>query len=329
MDLFNIDSSNLEEIIFETKRLRNVFANKEKKLHLDFTLPHPVISKSDIFTERVGNFYITHYVMNFNKDVICKINQAVENVAFYFIKKGEMIDVNKNVRFLGNTFNAMFMQEDYEGKGFYPKNTDDEAISLHLPKWYFEEIAKRYPERFEAFFSRYEKGESFYLSSKGQSISVAMHQMLLQLENRRLMGNCSEMYADAKMLELLDLLFPLQTDKSDRIQLHCKTYADREKIKEAGNILLSNHHHPPTIRALSLQVGINEKKLKYGFKEVFGNTPYGYLFEYKMDLAKRYLLDSDKVIAEIGFLCGYDSPSHFSTAFKRYFGVSPGKMREN
>ena len=99
------------------------------------------------------------------------------------------------------------------------------------------------------------------------------------------------------------------------------------KIHEARHILLSDICNPPSIKELSLQVGINEDKLKKGFKEVFGMTVYGTLYHHKMQLAKQYLLDSSLLINEIALLCGYNYVSHFSTAFKRFWGCTPGEMR--
>ncbi len=77
-----------------------------------------------------------------------------------------------------------------------------------------------------------------------------------------------------------------------------------------------------------MQVGVNPNVLQAGFKAMFNNTVYGYLFEHKMQLATQLLQDTHKPIAEIGLLCGYDYPSHFSTAFKRRFGVAPLSIRK-
>jgi AraC-like DNA-binding protein len=74
-------------------------------------------------------------------------------------------------------------------------------------------------------------------------------------------------------------------------------------------------------------VGTNECTLKNGFKMLFGTTVFGYLFDCRMKLAGRYLSDTDKTIQEIAGLVGYEHPSHFSTAFKRKFCVSPQQYR--
>ena len=54
---------------------------------------------------------------------------------------------------------------------------------------------------------------------------------------------------------------------------------------------------------------------------------FQYLFDFRMNLAVHYLLDTSLPIADIGVKLGYDYQSHFCTAFKRKHGVSPMEFR--
>jgi AraC-like DNA-binding protein len=47
-----------------------------------------------------------------------------------------------------------------------------------------------------------------------------------------------------------------------------------------------------------------------------------------MELAKRYLLDTDKTAREIAFELGFSSPQHFNTAFKKAFQITPKNIRK-
>ena len=55
---------------------------------------------------------------------------------------------------------------------------------------------------------------------------------------------------------------------------------------------------------------------------------FKYLFDHRLRLAVLYLLDSDMTINDIGIKLGYDYQSHFCTAFKRKYGVSPIEYRD-
>ena len=93
-------------------------------------------------------------------------------------------------------------------------------------------------------------------------------------------------------------------------------------------ILENNLEAPLSLMELSRTVGINDFKLKKGFKEVFGNTVFGYLNELKMNRAQLLLLNNDLSVAEIARLTGYKNPTHFTAAFKKKFGVLPGSLRK-
>jgi AraC-like DNA-binding protein len=91
--------------------------------------------------------------------------------------------------------------------------------------------------------------------------------------------------------------------------------------------LLANANNPPCLTELAKIAGINEFKLKHGFKEVFKNTVFGYLSDYKLMRAKELLADNSKNIKNISDELGYSSVQHFSNAFSKKFGISPGKAR--
>lgn len=331
MDFFRLDQKDLQEYLFDMVELRETFYSQKNTFSTDFNLTKSRVGSYHLHTRREGAVYITDSKAFFNRNIIAKANGGIDNIMFYFIKNGNMLsdDPNGGAELLveSNSCNVLFMSEDYKSEGIYGKDTMQEATSLHLPVSYFEELVHRYPQMLEDSFLRYQKGESFYLMEKYQKMNPQLRYILSQLENSHLIGNSKEAYLDAKVLELVSILFAPSSQPLQCGNLHCRTSADYDKIHEAVHLLLSDIHNPPTIRELSLKVGINEKKLKYGFKEVYQNTVYGYLFEYKMQMARKLLLDTDKTTSEIAQLCGYDYASHFCTAFRRKFGTSPQMLR--
>jgi AraC-like DNA-binding protein len=107
----------------------------------------------------------------------------------------------------------------------------------------------------------------------------------------------------------------------------CYSPKDYDKLVYAKEIIEQQFLHPPSLRKLALMAGTNECKLKNGFKTLFGTTVFGYLFDYRMNLARQYLLGTDKTIQEVADAVGYEHQSHFSTAFKRKFRMSPQTFR--
>jgi len=67
------------------------------------------------------------------------------------------------------------------------------------------------------------------------------------------------------------------------------------------------------------------KKLKDGFKQIYGDTVFNFLLNYKMELA-RDMIESQKYnVSEISDLVGYSTPSHFIAAFRKKYGTTPKK----
>jgi AraC-like DNA-binding protein len=147
---------------------------------------------------------------------------------------------------------------------------------------------------------------------------------LNQLFNVRLSDNANRLFYQGKILELLALYFSEKKPNKES----CPFLNDQDtvrKIKNAKEHLLKNIDSPPRLKELAKFAGLNEYQLKAGFKEIYGNTVFGYLLDHKLDNA-RFLLDSKKYqVAEVAYRIGYTNPSHFIAAFRKKFGVTPKK----
>ncbi len=73
---------------------------------------------------------------------------------------------------------------------------------------------------------------------------------------------------------------------------------------------------------------VSSSHLNRLFKAELGVTIKSYIRNARVDLAKSLLRDSDIPIAEVGFLCGFFPPSHFTRAFSQTAGCSPKQFRD-
>ncbi|PZA13776.1 AraC family transcriptional regulator [Rhodopseudomonas palustris] len=99
---------------------------------------------------------------------------------------------------------------------------------------------------------------------------------------------------------------------------------DRAKILQAQNLIGSSYHLDWTIAKLARHVGLNERKLKEGFRHVVGNSVHAYLREVRLEAAARLLLDGESV-TQAALSVGFESLSHFSKIFAAAKGVSPSR----
>jgi AraC family transcriptional activator of pyochelin receptor len=86
----------------------------------------------------------------------------------------------------------------------------------------------------------------------------------------------------------------------------------------------ASHIHIPM---LADRAGINEFKLKVGFRELFQTSPYQYRLRLCLERAKELLEVTDDTIDQIASKVGFDTYNGFSTAFKKAFSIAPTEYR--
>lgn len=82
-----------------------------------------------------------------------------------------------------------------------------------------------------------------------------------------------------------------------------------------------------TITDLAQKVGINEFKLKHGFKILFQKGVHQYRLGVRLQQAKIKLEETDLTIEEIAYTVGFKSRDGFANAFKKVFKISPRYWR--
>jgi len=172
------------------------------------------------------------------------------------------------------------------------------------------------------FLSGDNQDKKYYNES---DISPSMAIVLSQLFHYNLHPNIKNLYYKGKGYELLSLYFNRSEDPDAE---QCPFLIDEEnvmKIKKAKEIVIANMAEPPGLQELADQVGLNLKKLKMGFKQIYGDTVYGFLFDYKMDCARKLLDSGSYNVNEVGLKIGYSTGSHFIAAFKKKFATTPKK----
>ena len=172
------------------------------------------------------------------------------------------------------------------------------------------------------FLSKENSDKKYY---KDAEISPSMAIVLNQLMNFNLMPSIKSLYFKAKAYELLSLYFNRTEDANVE---QCPFLSDEEnvlKIRKAKEIIINRLAEPPSLNELSLEIGLSLKKLKDGFKQIYGDSVYSFLFDYKMEFARKLLDSGEYNVNEVGLKVGYSTASHFIAAFRKKFGTTPKK----
>ena len=96
--------------------------------------------------------------------------------------------------------------------------------------------------------------------------------------------------------------------------------AEYTAVLRAHDILSEQYADPPTIPQLARRVFLNETRLKQRFKELFGKTIHQFTHEIRMRTARSLL--ENKTVSETAYAVGYVNVSHFSQAFRKFYGRS-------
>src|SRR5690606_4158539 len=173
------------------------------------------------------------------------------------------------------------------------------------------------------FLSKENKDRKYY---KDGHITPSMAIVLNQLMNYNLHPTIKPLYFKAKAYELLSLYFNRPADADVE---QCPFLADEDnvsKIKKAKQIIISRMSEPPTLQQLADEINLPINKLKEGFKQIYGDSVFSFLFDYKMEVARQLLATGSHNVNEVGLKVGYSTASHFIAAFKKKFGTTPKKF---
>ena len=156
-------------------------------------------------------------------------------------------------------------------------------------------------------------------------INPSMAVVLSQILSSNIHESMKALYLKGKVYELLSLYFNKNEDTDIE---QCPFLIDEDnvrKIRLAKDIILRNISEPPSLHELSEEIGLSLNKLKEGFKQLYGDTVFGYLLDHKMEEARSMLASNNYNVNEVGLKIGYSTSSHFIAAFKKKYGTTPKK----
>lgn len=102
---------------------------------------------------------------------------------------------------------------------------------------------------------------------------------------------------------------------------------DIERLHEARRIIAHNPNARLTIPDIARRIGLNRRKLTYGFSRQFGMTVFEFGQNCRMEQAVRLLREDCLNIGQIAVQLGYENPRNFSVAFVSRFGLLPKDAR--
>lgn len=135
-------------------------------------------------------------------------------------------------------------------------------------------------------------------------------------------------YMKANLISIMDII---DTELGSNPENHKKRTIrnNYKKIIACKEFIDNNLGSKFTLEMLAERCGLSRNFFCRIFKEILGNTPFEYIIENKMVLAKKLLTTTNISVEQISAICGFDDLTYFYRLFKRYFHTTPTQFREN
>lgn len=291
---------------------------------------------------RLGNSLIRHWHLREGLDLYIQSHELTEEITVeshnqyamiglaYCLSGSPNILVNQSGSELalrpGSCISCNLLES--ESVGQFPAKQPICLVELAIAPTLLQTVLKDEVGSFPATFRQCFHQPNHFYWEQGIITPAAMT-TLYQILHCPYHGATQRLYLESKAWELI--VFELNQPK----EIHASPgdpplkSDDIDRVYQAHGILIQNLHHPPSLLELARQVGLNDYKLKRGFRQVFGTTAFGCLHQHRMEQA-RQLLEIQKVQVVIAaHSVGYSSLSSFHRAYKKYFGVNPGAYRNS
>lgn len=278
-------------------------------------------------TWQVDDILLGHSVSTFKELTTFTGNGQADVVRLHFGMKGNYAfthkQLDKTYDLIGGHHNIMYSKE-FEIT-VYNKTLVLETFGIQFPAALFIQFTQHANDSLKRFAEDILNGKNVMLSEQWGSIDSPIQQVLQQIIHCKYNEEMKKLFLLSKSIELLVLC--AEAYEHTRQEQFIKSPVDKEKLIAVRDIINERVPDPPNLSQIARMVGLNEYKLKRGFKEVFNNTVFGYLADQRLHLAQRYLRDTRKTAAEISYELGFATPQHFNNAFRKKFGITPAAAR--
>lgn len=261
--------------------------------------------------------------------------EASQPVRFIFCMNGELVHIfeNQSLQYILSQFEGSITagSKDYEQVIKMPAKTRINFNSLEINReTYLPQVEcdlETLPDKLAEIFRDVDAEKPFLYTSH---YSISISELMKKINNYENAGLVRKAFLESLSLQLFsfqikqyeyDLRF-----EGNKVLL--RKY-DIDKVIEAKEIILDDLKNPPNIRDLSKMVGVNQNKLKKGFKTVFNTTINNYLRSERLNKAKLLLATGEMLIEEVSEEVGYVNKSHFARRFKEKFGILPKDFAKN
>ncbi len=143
--------------------------------------------------------------------------------------------------------------------------------------------------------------------------------------------NRNTVVGQIRMIGYLYMLLALLMENASLLSIQGKAFfsSKEEYIKNAVTYIQTNYSAKISVEEIAGYIGLNRSYFGAIFKEYTNSTPQDFIVDFRVDKAKKLLLNTSLSIGDVARSVGYEDPLTFSKLFKKKVGVSPNTYRKN
>lgn len=155
---------------------------------------------------------------------------------------------------------------------------------------------------------------------------------LIALRSKHLKLAGDPLWLEEQLNDIIRTLFIVHKKTLKEIeQLPAMNGSTREeifrRISVARDFADACYDRPLKLSEIAQVACLSINHLLRNYRAIYGTTPYRHITEKRMMKARKLLTGTNHSITEIGFKCGFETPSSFTKRFRHSYGLSPSQFR--
>lgn len=156
------------------------------------------------------------------------------------------------------------------------------------------------------------------LTTRGECIKIPENCLYILGRGRHIINNTPD--ANGVFEQVIMHLKPNEADVARSIE------TDDDRLEQ---VVMSAVSENLSLEELADRCYVSVSTFKRHFRRRYSMPPHRWFINRRLDIAYRAVIATDVPITEIAKMCGFPNPSHFISAFKRQYNVTPASLRRS
>jgi len=303
--------------------------SSERYLHVAVQFEQPDFATGSVNAINTPGMLFTEMYMEADQPFSLFDSSPKETAESVFVLQGDVESQFSNLReplYFGKQQHNIQYNVDFSGSHIiHSRRFHACTITYHAD--YLNSLAETETSGALGLFSKHLQKKTNFLGAAGALCwQQRMAELIQAIRQCPFEGITRYIFTESKLLELFVLqMEQVHSQQFNAVDEHWSP-SDKEKLYAVKEFIATSCLEPLSLKSLTYRFGINEFKLKKGYKHFFNTTVFGDIHRLRMQQARQLLADQVMNVTEVAYHIGYNNLSSFSYAFKKTFGYNPGSL---